>query len=312
MANEIAELSPLQEPGEITVPEAGSKYESYKADSVYEYALLPNGRRPDKSKAKITYKYGDVYDGGLKRGKFNGIGKYFWKDGDIFEGNFNSGKLSGQGKFTAVNGDVYEGNFKDNKYDGNGKYTWADGRVFEGIFKNGQVSSGRYIDENGNVYSCKFTYHANGERKNSTIRLVRFAEKNNPPAAKKKQETKPKTTNKDGLLSKDVKLIAAIKKSKRGAEFKNFYAGAAGKNEKAEKGLIAILNFFSNSDAEQMARIFKSSAIYDKTKGDEHVTDMITGVIKRSKDFTGSMRAATNMKQGQKGAGKDAKKGAAR
>lgn len=306
MADEIAELSPLQEPGEITVPEAGSKYESYKRDSVYEYALLPGRRRPDKSKAKITYNFGDVYDGGLKRGKFNGAGKYIWKGGDTFEGNFKSGKISGQGKFTAVNGDVYEGNFKDNKYDGNGKYTWANGSVFEGTFKNGQVSSGRYIDENGNVYSCKFTYHANGERKNSTILLVKFAEKNNP------SKTKPKATNKDGLLSKDVKLIAAIKKSKRGAEFKNFYTGAAGKNEKSEKGLIAILNFFSNSDAEQMARIFKSSAIYDKTKGDEHVTDMITGVIKRSKDFTGSMRAAANMKQGQKGAGKDAKKGAAR
>ncbi len=56
MADEVAELSPLQEPGEITVPEAGSKYESYKSDSVYEYGLLPNGRRPDKSRAKITYK----------------------------------------------------------------------------------------------------------------------------------------------------------------------------------------------------------------------------------------------------------------
>ena len=251
MADEVAELSPLQEPGEITVPEAGSKYESYKADSVYEYALLPNGRRPDKSRAKITYKYGDVYDGSLKKGKFNGAGKYTWQGGDVFEGNFKSGKITGKGKFSATNGDVYEGNFKDNKYDGDGKYTWADGRIFEGTFKNGQVSSGRYIDAHGNVYSCKFTYHRNGERKSSTIRLVRFAENsiNGKPAEQKKATTKnkPKTaTNKDGLLSKDVKLIAAIKKSKRGAEFKNFYSGAAGKTEKAEKGLIAILNFFSN------------------------------------------------------------------
>ena len=309
MAEEVAELSPLQEPGEITVPEAGSKYESYKSDSVYEYALRPNGRRPDKSRAKITYKYGDVYDGSLKRGKFDGAGKYVWKGGDTVEGHFKSGKITGQGKFSAVNGDVYEGNFKDNKYEGDGKYTWADGRVFEGTFKNGQVSSGRYIDANGNVYSCKFTYHKNGERKSSTIRLVRFAE-NKKPTEKKPAETKskPKTTNKDGLLSKDVKLIAAIKKSKRGAEFKNFYSGAAGKNEKAEKSLIAILNFFSNSDAEQIARIFKSSAIYDKTKGNEHVTDMISGVIKRSKDFTNTARNATNNKQ----KGNSANKGAAK
>jgi len=142
---------------------------------------------------------------------------------------------------------------------------------------------------------------------------VRFAEngKNGKPTEKKKAETKGKpkaTTNKDGLLSKDTKLIAAIKKSKRGAEFKNFYSGAAGKTEKAEKGLIAILNFFSNSDADQIARIFKSSAIYDKTKGDEHVTDMITGVIKRSRDFTSNMRSAQKPKQ----KGNSANKGAAK
>ncbi len=310
MADEVAELSPLEQPGEITVPEAGSKYEKYKADSIYEYALRPNGRRPDKSRAKITYNYGDVYDGALKRGKFNGAGKYIWQGGDVFEGNFKSGKITGKGTFSASNGDVYEGNFKDNKYEGDGKYTWADGRVFEGTFKNGQVSSGRYIDAAGNVYSCKFTYHRNGERKNSTIRLVRFAE-NNKPSEKKKTETKskPKTaTNKDGLLSKDVKLIAAIKKSKRGAEFKNFYTGATGKNEKAEKGLIAILNFFTNSDAEQMSRIFKTSAIYDKTKGDEHVADMISGVIKRGQDFTSTMRTASKTKQKENSANKGAAK----
>lgn len=311
MADEIAELSPLQEPGEITVPEGGSKYESYKVDSVFEYALKPNGRRPDKSHAKITYNFGDVYSGGLKRGKFNGVGKYVWNGGDTFEGNFKLGKIEGKGKFNAVNGDTYEGNFKNNKYEGDGKYTWADGRVFEGTFKNGQVLSGRYIDEAGNVYSCKFSYGRNGERKNSTIRLIRFADKKKSSTeVKKDNKTKKNTdkTAKNGLLSKDEKLIAAIKKSKRGAEFKNLYSGAAGKTEKAEKSLIAILNFFSNSDAEQMARIFKSSAIYDKTKGDEHVTDMISGVIKRSRDFTSSMKAATKTTQNSN----SAKKGVAK
>lgn len=298
MANEIEEINPLQEPGEIKAPEGGSKYEDFKNDGVYEYSLLPNGKRPDKSKAKISYTYGDVYDGGLKHGKFNGAGKYTWANGDKFEGNFKSGKLEGIGKFTAQNGDVYEGNFNGNKYDGSGKYTWANGSIFEGTFKDGQIFSGRYVDEQGNIYSCKFTYHKNGERKNSVIRLIKFADRGNSPDDKKqaaKQKSKPQ--KEDGLLNKDEKLISSIKKSKRGAEFKNYYSGAAGKSEKSEKGLISILNFFTNSDAEQISRIFKSSVLYDKTKGDEHVTDMITGVIKRSKDFTGAMRAASSSKQ---------------
>ena len=124
----------------------------------------------------------------------------------------------------------------------------------------------------------------------------------------KKVEPKKAKTQKDGLLNKDKTLITAIKKSKRGAEFKNLYSGAAGKSEKSEQDLIAILNFFSNSDADQIQRIFKSSAIYDKTKGDEHVTNMVSGVIKRSKDYGALLKAADKGKQ----RGDEAAKGASR
>ncbi len=198
--------------------------------------------------------------------------------------------------------------FINDKYDGQGKYTWEDGSVFEGTFKDGQLLKGKYTDANGSVYDCKFNYKRNGERKNSVIKLLRLAQPQKTVAREEKKVTKKKAEPKDGLLSKDKTLISMIKKSKRGPEFKNLYSGAAGNTEKAEKSLIAILNFFSNSDADQMARIFKSSAIYDKTKGDEHVTDMITGVIKRSKDFTSSMKVTTNTKQKDN----SAKKGAAK
>lgn len=308
MANEFAELRPLQAPDEIKTFESGTSYESYKEDGVYKYLLKPNGR-PDKSQAKITYNHGDVFTGNLKRGKYHGTGKYVWKDGGVYEGDFKKGFLVGNGKYTAANGDVYEGEFKANKYEGVGKYKWSDGSVFEGNFKNGLISDGKFTDAAGNVYQCKFTYGKNGERKNSNIRLLKFAEtKTSKATTEKKKETKKSATDKNGLLSKDEKLLTVIRNSKRGAEFKNLYSGAAGKSEKAEKSLIAILNFFSNSDAEQMARIFKTSKLYDPTKGQEHITDMITGVIKRSRDFTSTMKAATNTKQKTNGAANSASK----
>lgn len=307
MANISTDLKPLQVPGEVLPPQNGSKYEEYKSDGLYEYDLLPSGR-PNRTHVKITYNNGDVYEGSLKRGQLSGIGKYYWKDGGTYEGNFNKGVLSGEGKYTAVNGDVYEGNFKNDKYNGQGKYTWEDGSIFEGTFKDGQLLNGRYTDASGSLYDCKFSYKRNGERKNSVIRLLRLAQPKETVNHEEKKADKKKVEQKDGLLSKDKTLITMIRKSKRGPEFKNLYSGAAGKNEKAEKSLIAILNFFSNSDADQMARIFKSSAIYDKTKGNEHVTDMISGVIKRSKDFTSSMKAATNTKQKENSANKGASK----
>ena len=297
MANVATDLKPLQLPGEVLPPQNGSKYEEYKSDGVYEYDLLPTGK-PNRTHVKISYTSGDVYEGSLKSGQLSGKGKYNWTDGGVYEGNFQKGFLSGAGKYTAANGDVYEGNFKNDKYDGQGKYTWEDGSVFEGTFKDGQLLNGKYTDASGSVYDCKFSYKRNGERKNGVIRLLRLAQPKETASHEEKEKKAPKkkAEPKDGLLSKDKTLISAINKSKRGPEFKNLYSGAAGKSEKAEKSLIAILNFFSNSNADQMARIFKSSAIYDKTKGDEHVTDMITGVIKRGKDFTNSLKETTKSK----------------
>lgn len=308
MANNIVQLQSLQSPGDIVYPEGGSRYEQYKEDGLYEYPILPNGR-PNKSHVKITYNQGDVYDGGIKRGKQNGSGKYFWKEGGSYEGNFERGKMSGNGKYTAVNGDVYEGNFKDNKYDGVGKYTWSDGSSFEGKFKNGKMISGRFIDEVGNEYNCKFIYKLNGEHKHSVVNLVRRAKIKSEVKAEKTEKHEEKTSKKkvtsksaDGLLSKDKQLITQIRKSKRGADFKNLYSGAAGKSDKSEKQLIAIIGFFNNSDAEQIQRILQSSKIYDATKGKEHYVDLISGVIKNGKDF--SSKASASKKSKQSSAGK--------
>ena len=172
--------------------------------------------------------------------------------------------------------------------------------------------NGRFTDASGSVYNCKFNYKRNGERKNGVIRLVRLAQPKEKAGHEEKKATKKKAENKDGLLSKDKTLISAIKKSKRGAEFKNLYSGTAGKSEKSERDLITILNFFTNSNAEQMQRIFQSSSIYDATKGQEHLSDMIRGVIKNSNNFTSSMKATTKTKQATATTAKSKNAGAAR
>lgn len=302
MAAYLVEPGKMIEPGELLTPENANRIEQYKNDGIYEYSLKANGRR-DKSRLKISYYEGDIFEGALHLGKYAGQGKYTWKNGGVYEGNFHHGKLSGKGTYTESNGDVYEGEFKDNKFNGAGKYTWSDGSCFEGNFKKGKLISGRYTDAAGNVFSCKFKYKFNGDRKSSNMQLIKKATYNQDKHEEKKTENKakPKQT-KSGLLSKDTKLISTIRGSKRGPEFKNLYSGAAGKSEKAEKSLISILNFFSNSDAEQIKRIFMSSKLYDPTKGQEHVTDMVTGVIKRSREYSANLKASTKAKQSSRSA----------
>lgn len=295
MAAYLIEPGQMGEPGELLSPENANRIEQYKADGVYEYSLKANGRR-DKSRLKISYYEGDIYEGSLRLRKYHGQGKYTWKEGGQYEGDFRRGKLAGKGKYTTATGEVYEGDFKSNKYHGSGKYTWTDGSSFEGQFKNGRMLNGRFTDADGNVYTCKFKYKLNGERKTSQMQLVkRAAPKAEEKHEEKKDSNKPKQPkqNKNGLQSKDSALLTTIRKSAQGNLFKNLYSGASGKSEKSEKDLMAILDFFTNSDAEQMSRIYKSSKIYDAAKGPEHVTEMVNGAIKNSQTFMAEMTAKT-------------------
>ncbi|MBD5585553.1 MAG: hypothetical protein HDQ88_10760 [Clostridia bacterium] len=308
MPNYILEPGTLGEPGELLSPEKGNKFEKQKSDGIYEYSIKPNGKR-DKSRVKISYYAGDIFEGTLSLGKYKGYGKYTWQQGGVYEGNFERGKLSGKGKYTEPSGDFYEGDFKNNKYDGKGKYTWSDGSSFEGEFKQGKITKGTYTDKEGNVYSCVFRYRLNGERKTNSMRLIRSAqsqklekkekavEKDTSKDKPVKQPAKPKQSDKSGLSSKDKALITTIRSSIRGPEFKNLYSGASGKSEKSDRNLIAILNFFTGSDAEQIQRIFKTSKIYDASKGQEYLTDMINSVMKGGVVFTQSARSAGKGKQ---------------
>lgn len=311
MSQEIEEPKALVLPDEVENPEGGSHYEKYKKDGVYEYSILPNGKK-DKTRITIKYNTGAVYEGSLRRGKCHGDGRYAWKDGGYYIGKFQKGKLSGAGEYHSTNGDTYTGNFKNNKYEGNGKYTWADGSNFEGSFKNGQLLSGRYTDASGNVYFCSYTYKRNGERAHGSVKLLQVTSKSTAPQAKIQQEehkekiTQKERLEKNGLLNRDATLMTAIRKSVRGGEFKSLYSGAAGKNEENDKRLMSILNFFTNSNAEQMQRIYQSSKLFDEGKGVGYVEKLTQNVIQGSLDFTKQLRERGKERQNSASAAKGA------
>lgn len=121
MQEKVMQPGSLQEPQEVENPIGGALYERYKKDGVYEYAKLPNGQK-DKSRVKITYHRGTVYEGGINRGRYAGSGTYAWADGSYYKGIFKNGKLNGNGTYTASNGDQYEGLFRKNRYEGRGTY----------------------------------------------------------------------------------------------------------------------------------------------------------------------------------------------
>lgn len=82
----------------------------------------------------------------------HGTGEAYFTDGRYYKGGFEHGNLSGLDcYFKYANGDTFDGVFRDNSFYV-GSYTIAeDGSHFEGSYNNGQPSSGKWYDKNGNV-----------------------------------------------------------------------------------------------------------------------------------------------------------------
>lgn len=138
-----------------------------------------------------------------------------------------------------------------------------------------------------------------GRQHDLTAIIQGFASQKNADSPLKKRN---KENTKKGLLQRDEELIQRISKSKRGAEFNRLYGGQYdGSKTVADKKLINILSFFSNGNAAQTERIFKSSKIYNAAKGEKYLTDMVTEVIKHSNDFVHEAKSAANGRQSTAG-----------
>jgi len=91
---------------------------SRKAKSMYggEVIVFPEG----------------TYDGVLKDGKKDGLGKLTYNNGDIYDGEWTDDLRDGRGKLTYANGDIYYGDWSDDKKHGQGKQTYANGDIYDG------------------------------------------------------------------------------------------------------------------------------------------------------------------------------------
>ena len=89
------------------------------------------------------------------------------------------------------------------------------------------------------------------------------------------KQSNMENTNKEGI---DQEVIDRIQKSKKGAEFDKLMAGEniAKDHNQSDQRLLNILAFFTDSNQEQMARIFRSSGLYRPDKGDSYLQRSIT------------------------------------
>ena len=97
----------------------------------------------EKSKNKNT---SGTYRGHLKKGKFDGKGRFTWKDRSTYLGQWKKGKFDGKGEFKdSINGAIKSGIWKKHKFDGPGKWTYYKNN--KKSKKNKRVISGHW---NGN------------------------------------------------------------------------------------------------------------------------------------------------------------------
>lgn len=92
-----------------------------------------------------------VFEGNFKKGARNGIGKEYEQGVLVYAGNYKKNHKSGYGKAYANGNLVYDGEWKEDLYDGEGKLYNAQGMlVYDGEFENGLYDGkGKLYNESG-------------------------------------------------------------------------------------------------------------------------------------------------------------------
>lgn len=123
----------------VDVPQVGtsltdnSNEETRTDGTIWEYI----GPKAMKSKVKVTFPSGAVYEGDQFNGEITGEGKLIYANKDIYEGSFKNGLINGYGEITYyLDGKKFRGYFKDDVQDGPGsKYSygyWQSGLYVKG------------------------------------------------------------------------------------------------------------------------------------------------------------------------------------
>lgn len=142
------------------------------ADITYIGQFKPNANGEMEGRGRVEWDSGDVFEGGLVRGRAEGKGVFVWKNGQRYQGDLAEGRPAGQGKLLyADTGDNYEGGFAAGLPDGRGTYTWKNGDSYRGDWVKGRKHGhGRYTSAKGGYWEGEY---ANDERVKGIAALSR-------------------------------------------------------------------------------------------------------------------------------------------
>ena len=160
-------------------------------------------------------------------------------------------------------------------------------------------------------------YTAKDMDKETYVRLLNEANRLIVPSAKRQAEQdgqarqvgqaeqdRKKENTKENLTAKDKEIIDRIRKSPKGAEFDRLFSGRE-TGEQAGARMLNMLAFFTDQNPEQMARIYKASALYEPSKGEEYLNGAISKSLEPyNRQQNGFERPRSRGKSGDRGNGK--------
>ena len=95
----------------------------------------------------MNIKYG-IYEGEMKGGNFNGIGKFIFNDKRKYEGEFTNNKMEGYGILYLPGDKIFVGHFKDDLQNGFGVF-YTNKKIYIGFWQN-SLLEGEVIIVEGN------------------------------------------------------------------------------------------------------------------------------------------------------------------
>ena len=78
--------------------------------------LTFGGPKEEYGLGRVEWTDGDIYEGELVDGVFDGYGRYIWNDGYMYIGQWKNKKQNGLGVYVSPSGIRQVGYFKDGKY----------------------------------------------------------------------------------------------------------------------------------------------------------------------------------------------------
>jgi hypothetical protein len=194
---------------------------------------------------------GDKYVGGLKNGKREGKGTYYYSSsGEKYVGEWRNGEKNGKGIMSFPNGNEYIGEWKDGKKNGKATNKVSDGKLINETWTNGKLVRSEEVKDD-------YKYNKKTDQRSENKKLI--AEKQKEiQEAKQAEENKKKQ-----LIAEKQKEINEAKQAE----------------ENKKKQLIADKQK-KTQEAKQAEENKKKQLITDKQKTDEEKANKLLAGMK--------------------------------